>query len=177
MSKACSLDLRERICAYIGRGHSARAAGRVFGVSAATAVRFAAKRRSIVRAEMLPRSLKDGRPVGSANWPRISTFPLILSRAEPDITLKELAAALSGTEGVQVQLSSLHLSSLHRALKRAGLSYKTGCHIKKGLIAAERDRPARRLARREWIMRRHSRECAGSRTGWSLLMKRLSKRT
>ena len=79
MGKACSLDLRERICAYVGRGHSARAAGRVFGVSAATAVRFAAKRRSIVRAEMLPRNLKDGRPVGSANWPRISTFPLILS--------------------------------------------------------------------------------------------------
>ena len=119
MGKACSLDLRERerICAYVGRGHSARAAGRVFGVSAATAVRFAAKRRSIVRAEMLPRSLKDGRPVGSANWPRISTFPLIfpvdIVRAEPDITLKELAAALSGTEGVQVQLSSLHLSSFH----------------------------------------------------------------
>ena len=44
MGKACSLDLRERICAYIGRGHSARAAGRVFGVSAATAVRFAANR-------------------------------------------------------------------------------------------------------------------------------------
>ena len=46
MDKACSLDLRERICAYVGRGHSAHAAGRVFGVSAATAVRFAAKRRS-----------------------------------------------------------------------------------------------------------------------------------
>ena len=55
-------------------------------------------------------------------------FPVDIVRAEPDITLKELAAALSGTEGVQVQLSSLHLSSLHRALKRAlkraGLSYK-----------------------------------------------------
>ena len=77
MGKACSLDLRERICAYIGRGHSARAAGRLFGVSAARLL--CVLRRSIVRAEMLPRSLKDGRPVGSANWPRISTFPLILS--------------------------------------------------------------------------------------------------
>jgi transposase len=40
-------------------------------------------------------------------------------RAEPDITLKELAAALSETYGVDAQLSSLH-----RALERAGLSYK-----------------------------------------------------
>ena len=34
MGKAYSLDLRERICAYVGRGHSARAAGRVFKASA-----------------------------------------------------------------------------------------------------------------------------------------------
>ena len=138
MGKACSLDLRERICAYVARGHSARAAGRVFGVSAATAVRFAAK--------------PQGRPPGRFGKlvPPLD-FPVDIVRAEPDITLKELAAALSGTEGVQVQLSSLHLSSLHRALKRAGLSYK------KGLIAAERDRPARRLARREWVMRRQPR--------------------
>ena len=77
MGKACSLDLRERICAYVGRGHSARAAGRVFGVSAATAVRFAAKH--CEGGDVAPRSLKDGRPVGSANGPRLSTFPLILS--------------------------------------------------------------------------------------------------
>ncbi len=46
MGKAYSLDLREQICAYVSRGHSARAAGRVFGVSAATAVRFAAEHRA-----------------------------------------------------------------------------------------------------------------------------------
>ena len=94
----------------------------------------------------------QGRPPGwfGKRAPHLD-FPVDIVRAEPDITLKELAAALSGTEGVQVQLSSLHLSSLHRALKRAGLSYK------KGLIAAERDRPALRLARREWIMRRQPR--------------------
>ena len=121
MGKACSLDLRERICAYVGRGHSVRAAGRVFGVSAATAVRFAAKHCEGGDVAAKP----QGRPPG---WfgklaPPLD-FPVDIVRAEPDITLKELAAALSGTEGVQVQLSSLHLSSLHRALKRAGLSYK-----------------------------------------------------
>lgn len=42
MGKPYSLDLRRRICAYLAKGHSARAAGRVFDFSAATAVRFAA---------------------------------------------------------------------------------------------------------------------------------------
>ncbi|MBS3980288.1 MAG: helix-turn-helix domain-containing protein, partial [Rhodobacteraceae bacterium] len=40
MGKPYSLDLRERIVAYVDAGHSARAAGRMFGVSASTAVRL-----------------------------------------------------------------------------------------------------------------------------------------
>lgn len=46
MGRPYSLDLRKRICAYVLAGHSCRAAGRVFGVSAATAVRFAAAHRA-----------------------------------------------------------------------------------------------------------------------------------
>jgi len=45
-------------------------------------------------------------------------------RAEPDITLKELATALSETERVQVQLSSLH-RALGRTLDRA-LGHRRG---------------------------------------------------
>lgn len=45
MGKPYSLDLRERICAYVAKGNLARSAGRLFGVSAATAVRFAAEHR------------------------------------------------------------------------------------------------------------------------------------
>lgn len=116
MGKPCSLDLRERICAYVARGHSARAAGRVFGVSAATAVRFASEHRTRGTVAAKP----QGRPPGQFGKlaPHID-FLVDIVRAEPDITLKELAAALSETEGVQVQLSSLH-----RALERAGFSYK-----------------------------------------------------
>ena len=47
MGKAHSLGLLERICTYEARGHSARAAGGVFGVSAATAVRFASEHRML----------------------------------------------------------------------------------------------------------------------------------
>ena len=116
MGKAYSLDLRERICAYVSLGHSARAAARVFGVSAATAVRFVAE----YRTQGTVVAKRQGRPPGRFGKlaPHLD-FLLDIVRAEPDITLKELAAALSDTEGVQVQLSSLH-----RALQRAGLSYE-----------------------------------------------------
>ena len=116
MGKPYSLDLRERICAYVARGHSARAAGRVFGVSAATAVRFAADQR--LRGTVAPK--RQGRPPGRFGKlaPHLD-FLLEVVSAEPDITLKELSAALSEARGVHVELSSLH-----RALVRAGLSYK-----------------------------------------------------
>lgn len=116
MGKPYSMDLRERICAYVSRGHSARSAGRVFGVSAATAVRFAAEHRA--RGTAVPK--RQGRPPGQFGKlaPHLD-FLVDIVRAEPDITLKELAAALSQTEGVQVQLSSLH-----RVLERAGMSYE-----------------------------------------------------
>ena len=69
-------------------------------------------------------------------------FLLELVRAEPDITLKEIAGALVEAHGVRVQLSSLH-----RALRRAGYSYK------KGLIAAECTKAEVRRRRRDWIRR------------------------
>ena len=116
MGKPYSLDLRERICAYVAKGNSARSAGRLFGVSAATAVCFAAEHRDHGTALAKP----QGRPAGQfGKLAAHREFLLEIVQAEPDITLKELAAALSETHGVDVQLSSLH-----RALERAGLSYK-----------------------------------------------------
>jgi transposase len=116
MGKPYSLDLRKRICAYVAKGHSARATGRVFCVSAATAVRFAAEYRTRGSVD----AKRQGRPPGRfGKLAPHRDFLLDIVRAEPDITLKELASALAETEGVLV-----HLSSLHRALDRAGFSYK-----------------------------------------------------
>ena len=42
MGKPCSLDVGARIVVYVEAGHSARAAGRAFGVSASTAARLLA---------------------------------------------------------------------------------------------------------------------------------------
>lgn len=116
MGKPYSLDLRERICAYVAEGNSARSAGRLFGVSAATAVRFAAEHRD----HGVAATKSQGRPAGKfGKLAPHRDFLLEIVQAEPDITLRELATALSDAHGVNVQLSSLH-----RALERAGLSYK-----------------------------------------------------
>ena len=116
MGKPYSLDLRERIVAYVEAGHSARAAGRVFGVSASTAVRLMASWRE--RASLVARP--QGRIAGSVGkLAAHRAFLVEVVQAEPDITLKELAGALREAEGV-----SVNISSLHRALKAAGYAYK-----------------------------------------------------
>lgn len=116
MGKPYSLDLRSRIVAYVDAGHSARAAARRFGVSASTAVRLLADRRA--GSGIAPRP--QGRAAGTVGkLAPHRDFLIEIVRAEPDITLKELAAALAEDRGVCVQLSSLH-----RALVRAGYSYK-----------------------------------------------------
>ncbi len=116
MGKPYSMDLRERVVAYVVAGHSCRAAARVFGVSASTAVRLAAAHRG--GGHIAPKP--QGRAPGTAGkLAAHRVFLLEFVRAEPDITLKELAGALAEAYGVRVQLSSVH-----RALRRAGYSYK-----------------------------------------------------
>jgi transposase len=120
MGKPYSLDLRERVCTYIAAGHSRRAAARIFGISAASAVRFAADQRD--RGDVAPKP--QGRPPG--RYGKLAAhldFLIDIVQAEPDITLRELSSALEETYGVSVQLSSIH-----RALERAGYSYKKRAH-------------------------------------------------
>ena len=116
MGKRYSMDLRERVVACVEAGHSCRAAARLFGVSASTAVRLAGQQR--LQGHVAPKS--QGRAPGTAGKLAAHlAFLLEIVRTEPDITLKELAGALAEVHGVRVQLSSLH-----RALRRAGYSYK-----------------------------------------------------
>ena len=116
MGKPYSMDLRKRILGYVEAGHSCRAAARVFAVSASTAVRLAEQQR--LQGHVVPKP--QGRAPGTAGKLALHrAFLLEIVRAEPDITLIELAGALAEALGVKVQLSSLH-----RALRRAGYSYK-----------------------------------------------------
>lgn len=116
MGKPYSLDLRERIFAHIAAGHSRRAAARAFGVSVSTAIRLAAS--AATQGSIAPK--RQGRAPGTAGKlaPHMD-FLTETVRAVPDMTLQELADKLVETRGVSVQLSSIY-----RALVRAGFSYK-----------------------------------------------------
>ena len=116
MGKALSLDLRERVACYVASGHSRRAAGRVFGVGASTVVRLVA---SQSRTGSLAPKPQGRAPGTSGKLASHIGFLTGMVGAEPDITLQELADALVQSHGVTVQLSSIH-----RALRRAGLTYK-----------------------------------------------------
>ena len=65
MGKPYSLDLRHRICRYVAAGNSCRAAGRVFGVSAATAVRYVADQRERATSA---RNHRGDQRVNLASW-------------------------------------------------------------------------------------------------------------
>jgi transposase len=102
MSKALSLDLRERVLAAIAEGASGRQAALRFGVSAASASRW----------RTLERSQGDARPGplgGDRRSKHIEAHAekiLALVAATPDATLEELRAALSA-QGIVFGLTTL----------------------------------------------------------------------
>jgi transposase len=65
MGKVYLQDLRRRVVDCIASGHSCRAAGRVFAVSACTAIRLAAEHRATGRLA----SKRQGRAPGTAGRP------------------------------------------------------------------------------------------------------------
>ena len=116
MGKPYSQDFREHVVAYVREGNSARSAGRVFGVSASTAVRLAAADRALRDVSAKP----QGQPSGKfGKLVMHIDFLFEKVRAQPDVTLHELTAALKAARGVMA-----HHSSVDRALARAGQSYK-----------------------------------------------------
>ena len=93
--KPYSMDLRERILAYAA-GHSCRAAARLVGVSASTAVRLAAAQRERGHIAPKPQGRAPG-TTGKLAAHRAFLFGIIW--AEPAITLRELAGAPSQRYG------------------------------------------------------------------------------
>ena len=133
MAKALSVDLRERIIAWVQEGHSAHSAARRFMVGTNTAVTIVRRWRET--GEIAP--AKVGRRPGSVldahtDWLR--------ERIEQrgDLTLAELREELI-ERGLTVTQQAIWYH-----LERMGLSYKKVLH------AAEQDRPDVAEARAAW---------------------------
>lgn len=115
MPAPLSLDLRRRFQRYIENGLSGRESARRLMISAATGARFAGRVR---RGETLVPG-KCGRPPGWGKLGPHTAFLHELIGQDPDITMGELQAALMEANGVLV-----HETSLSRALRRLGYTYK-----------------------------------------------------
>ena len=116
MGKSLSLDLRERVLAFIEEGHSCHEAARRFRISAASAVRIRQRYRRF--GTLAP--AKRGRPAGSGRLERVGAF--LRSRIEhsPDMTMPELAEALWQAHGMRAAPAELSRFVRHRL----GFTYK-----------------------------------------------------
>lgn len=95
MSKALSIDLRQRVVDVVLSGSSCRAAAARFGVGVSSAIRWVARART--RGDLAPD--KRGGNVRSHRIDGHREFILALIAAEPDLTLAEVADRLDAATG------------------------------------------------------------------------------
>lgn len=113
MTKSYSADLRERVVGAIKSGVPARAAARIFSVSASSAVKWGQRWRSTGQVMASPvRGHRRSPLVAHADW------LLALIAGEPDLTLEEILERI-GERGV-----STSVTSLWRFFDARGISFK-----------------------------------------------------
>ncbi len=114
MPHALSIDLRERVVAFVEAGNSCNEAARHFD----TSVSFAVKLMTLFRET---RSVTP-RPNGGKRHGKLDpaeAFLLAFVKRSPDVTMPELAAMLSTEKGIEVAPQSLS-----RWLIKNGFSFK-----------------------------------------------------
>ncbi len=116
MGKTLSVDLRERVLAFIEEGHSCRAAARRFRISAASAVRIRQRRQQT--GSVAP--ARRGRPKGSGRLERFSDFLRLQIEQSPDMTMPELAEMLWQEHDMRAAPAELSRFLKHRL----GFTYK-----------------------------------------------------
>jgi transposase len=102
MSKALSVDLRERVVQAVAAGASCRAAAARFGVSASSAIRWCARLRAT--GTVVPQALGGDRRSGRTEAHAARILELVARM--PDLTLAELRWALAEA-GIVVGRTSL----------------------------------------------------------------------
>ena len=115
MGKSVSLDLRLRMVRGIASGKSRRAVAAQFEVAPSTAVRVQA--RFAATGSVGP--ARQGRPKGSGKLGPYQEAILDKVKAQPDITMPDLAAWLEVAGGVTADPSNLS-----KLLCRHGFTYK-----------------------------------------------------
>ena len=113
MSKALSLDLRNRVLLAVSEGMSHRAAGARFGVSAASVSRW----RALVReqGDACPKALGGDRRSGRIEAQRDVILGLLEEKR--DMTIEELRAAL-GDRGLTFSYGSIQRFLVRHAITR-----------------------------------------------------------
>ncbi len=111
MAGAYSINLRSRVLAAVEAGETPEAAARRFSVGRSTAYRWVAAARDEGRREAKP---MHGGPAPTIRG-EVEAALLGLAGSPDHPSLAEIAARLAETTGVRV-----HLTTVHRALRRAG---------------------------------------------------------
>lgn len=114
MFKIYSNDLRERVVAYVQTGHSRRAAGQYFNVSASFVVKLMQRYDKTGSVDPAPR----GQLADKSKLSPYHDFLAGCVETAPDITLRELAERLQAEHGVTAALESMS-----RILKYLGFTY------------------------------------------------------
>jgi transposase len=115
MGKAVSLDIRVRIVRGIAAGKSRRAVAAQFEVAPSTAVRLQARYAASGSVE----PSRQGRPRGAGKLGLCREVIVARVKAEPAITMPDLAAWLESQHGVRADPSNLS-----KFLCREGFTYK-----------------------------------------------------
>ncbi|WLA40841.1 IS630 family transposase [Bradyrhizobium elkanii] len=136
MTRALSVDLRQRVVAAIDGGLSCRQAAERFGVSAASAIRWRSRLKEV--GDIVPK--RQGGDRKSQRIEAHSQLILDAVTAKPDITLAELRELLK-RRGI-----SAGIASLWRFFQRRKITLK-----KKTAHAAEQRRGDINAAREEWF--------------------------
>ena len=113
MAKSYSLDFREKVIAFVERGHSRRQAAEVFGVSPSFVVKLMDRLRRTGAADASPRGGSTGKLAAHRD------FLVAAVESKPDQTMPDLAALLLSERGVTAAPASLS-----RLLIRCGLTRK-----------------------------------------------------
>ena len=111
MAGAYSKDLRSRVLAAVEGGETPQAAARRFAVDRSTVYRWTASVRDEGRREAKPMGRGPAPVIGGV----VEAAMLDLAGKPSQFSLAEIAARLAEAHGVRV-----HLTTVHRALRRAG---------------------------------------------------------